>query len=215
MLSNIIQDLKFLNYVYRLKKATYGLKQAPKALYERIITYLLEKKFEREGADRTLFINRSNDELLIAQIYVDDIVFGATSNDLALSFAKEMKTEFKISMVDELSFFLGLQIRQLKDGIFLSLSKYARKVVKKFDLQSSKHCKTPMSTTTKLSKDAARKNVEKKLYRIIIESLLYLTASRPDISFSLGACARYQANPKQSHLMSIKRIIYSLYKWNS
>ena len=184
-------------------------------MYERIITYLLEKKFEREGVDRTLFINRSNDELLIAQIYVDDIVFGATSNDLALSFAKEMKTEFKISMVDELSFFLGLQIRQLKDGIFLSLSKYARKVVQKFYLQSSKHCKTPMSTTTKLSKDAARKNVEKKLYRIIIESLLYLTASRPDISFSLGVCARYQANPKQSHLMSIKRIIYLLYKWNS
>ena len=107
-----------------------------------------------------------------------------------------MKTEFKLNIVGELIFFLGLQIRQFKDGIFLSLSKYARKVVKKFDLESSKYYKTLMSITTKLGKDASRKDVEQNLYRSIIGSLLYLTTSRLDISFSVGACARYQANPK-------------------
>ena len=159
-------------------------------------TYLLEKKFEKRGVDRNLFIDRSNDELLIAHIYVDDIVFGTTCSDLALSFVENMKTEFKLSMVGELSFFLGLQIRQLKDGIFISLSMYARKVVKKFDLESSKYYKTLMSTTTKLGKDASRKDVEQKLYRSIIGSLLYLTTSCPNISFSVEACGRYQENPK-------------------
>ena len=80
-------------------------------MYERLTTYLLEKKFERKRVDRTLFINRSKDELLEAQIYVDDLVFGAIFSNLALSFAKEMKTEFEMSMVSELTFFLGLQIR--------------------------------------------------------------------------------------------------------
>ena len=167
----------------------------------------MEKRFERGEVDRTLFIKRPNDELLVAQIYVDDIVFGATSSNIALSFVEEMKTEFKKSMVGELTFFLGLQIRQLKDAIFLSQSKYAREVVKKFILEFSKHSRTPMSTTTKLGKDASGKDVEQKLYRSMIGSLLYLTASHPDISFSVGACVKYQANPKKSHLMYIKRII--------
>ena len=105
------EDHKFLNYVYKLKKGLYGLKQAPRAWYEKLTTYLLEKKFERKRVDRTLFINRSKDELLEAQIYVDDLVFGAIFSNLALSFAKEMKTEFEMSMVSELTFFLGLQIR--------------------------------------------------------------------------------------------------------
>ena len=86
----------------------------------------MEKKFERGRVDKTLFINRSNDELLVARIYVDDIVFEANSRDLALSFVEEMKTEFEMSMVGELTFFLGFHIRQLKDGIFLSQSKYSR-----------------------------------------------------------------------------------------
>ena len=123
--------------------------------------------------------------MLVAHIYVDYIVFGATSIDLALSFAKEM-TKFEMSIVGELTFFLGLQIRQLNDGIFFSQSKYAKKVVKKFSLESSKHSRTPMSTTTKLSKDASRKNIKQKLYRSMIGSLLYLTASHPNISFSVG-----------------------------
>ncbi|KAL6312376.1 hypothetical protein AAG906_008048 [Vitis piasezkii] len=181
---------------------------ALRAWYERLTTYLLEKKFEIGGVDKTLFINRSNYELLVVQIYVDDIVFGVTSSGLALSFAKEMKTKFEMSMVSELSFFLGLQIRQLKDGIFISQSKYARELVKKFGLESSKHSRTPTGTTAKLSKDASRKDVEQKLYRSMIGSLVYLTASRPNISFSVRAYVRYQANPKESHLMFVKRIIH-------
>ena len=124
------------------------------------MTYLLEKKFERRGVDRTLFIQWSKDELLVAQIYVDDIVLGATSIDFALSFAEEMKIEFEMSMIVELTFFLGLQIRQLKDRIFFSQFKYARELVKKFGLESTKHFKTPISTTMKLNNDTSIKDVE-------------------------------------------------------
>ncbi|KAK0570801.1 hypothetical protein LWI29_006729 [Acer saccharum] len=118
-----------------------------------------------------------------------------------------MSYEFEMSLVGELSYFLGLQIRQLDDGIFITQAKYAKNLVKKFGLENAKYCDTPMSTTLKLSKDASGKSVEQMLYRGMTGSLLYLTVSRPDISFSVGVCARYQADPKESHLSSVKRII--------
>ena len=120
-----------------------------------------------------------------------------------------MSREFEINFVGELSYFLGLQIRQLHDEIFITQTKYAKNLVKKFSLENAKHCDTPMSTTLKLSKDASGKSVEQTLYWGMIGSLLYLTASRPDISFSVGVCvcARYQADLKESHLSSVKRII--------
>lgn len=102
---------------------------------------------------------------------------------------------------------LGLQISQKSNGIFISQAKYAREIVKKFGLDSSRHPRTPMSTTTKLGKDTQGKEVDTKLYRSMIGSLLYLTASRPDIAFSVCVCARYQAAPKESHLIAVKRII--------
>ena len=110
-------------------------------------------------------------------------------------------------MVGELNFFLELHIRQLKDDIFLSQSKYAKELMKKFGLHSTMYFSTPMSTTTKLYKDSFKRDVEQKFYGSIIGSLLYLTASRPNISFCMGACVKYQVNPKESHLTSIKRII--------
>ena len=200
------QDPRYPN-VYRLKKILYGLKQAPKAWHERLTSYLLKKGFMRGRVDRTLFTRRNDEVLLVAQIYVDDIVLGFTSGERALDFSKEMKSEFEISMVRELTYFLGFQVKQLKDGIFLFQSNYARKLGKKFGLESAKHFRTPMPTNLKLSKDELGKMVEKTLYRSMIGSLLYFSASKPDIAFSIGACARYQACPKESHFIAFKRII--------
>ena len=112
------KGLKLLNHVYKLKKALYGLKQTPRAWYERLTTYLLKKNLRVE-VDRTLFIHKTKIKLLVVEIYVDDIIFGANSSDLALSFAKEVNKEFEMSMASELRFFLGLHIRQFKNGIFL------------------------------------------------------------------------------------------------
>lgn len=142
--------------------------------------------------------------MLVVQIYVDDIIFGSTSHSLLNEFSDFMQKEFEMSMMGELTYFLGLQVRQLDHGIFVSQTKYTLGLVKKFGLEFAKHSRTPMSTTTKLSKDTDGVSVDQTLYRSMIGSLLYLTASRPDIAFSVGVCARYQANPKESHLTAIK-----------
>ena len=138
---------------------------------------------------------------------MDDIVFGSTIDHLAHEFSEEMKREFEMSMVGELNYFLGLQVKQRKDGIFISQEKYAKNLVKRLGLDSKKHTSAPMSSSAKLSRDAVGVEVDPTLYRSMISSLLYLTASRPDIAFSVGLCARFQAAPKESYLIAVKRII--------
>ena len=118
-----------------------------------------------------------------------------------------MQDEFEMSMIGELIHFLGLQIRQQDSGIFLSQSKYAKNLMKKFGLDFANSIRTPTSPNVKLTVDLLGKSVDPSLYRSMIGSLLYLTASRPDISYNVGVCARYQVNPKESHLTALKRII--------
>jgi len=201
------QDPHHPHHVYKLKKALYGLKQALWAWYEHLTTYLLAKEFTRGQANRTLFIRNQGTHKLIAQIDVDDIIFGATLDSLAHEFSEEMKQEFEMSMIGELNYFLGLQVKQTAEGIFISQSKYAKDLVKWFGLDGKSRARTPMSTSVKISSDLVGKPVDPSLYRSMIGSLLYLTASRPDITFSVGVCARFQANPKESHLTAVKRII--------
>ena len=117
-----------------------------------------------------------------------------------------MSKEFEMSMIGELKFFLGLQIKQTKDGIFINQSKYIKELLKRFGLEDTKSKGTPMSSTLKLDKDEKGKEVDTKKYRGMIGSLLYLTVSRPDIMFSVSLCAHFQACPKESHLLAVKRI---------
>ncbi|XP_019086350.1 PREDICTED: uncharacterized protein LOC109126901 [Camelina sativa] len=201
------EDPKFPNHVYKLKKALYGLKQAPRAWYERLTVFLLENGFKRGSVDKTLFIYEEGSNILIVQIYVDDIVFGSTNPKLVKTFVKGMTKEFEMSMVGEMNYFLGLQIKQSDSGIHISQSTYAKSLIQRFGMQTSKSSRTPMSSTRKLSKDSTGQNVDEKLYRAMIGSLLYLTATRPDLCFSVGVCARYQADPRMSHLNAVKRII--------
>jgi hypothetical protein len=201
------QDPHHPHHVFKLKKALYDLKQAPRAWYERLTTYLLAKGFTRGEADRTLFIRNQGTHKLIAQIYVDDIIFGATLDSLAHEFYEEMKQEFEMSMIGELNYFLGLQVKQTAEGIFISQSKYAKDLVKRFGLDGKSRARTPMRTSVKITSDLAGKLVDPSLYRRMIGSLLYLTASQPNIAFSVGVCARFQANPKEAHLTAVKRII--------
>ena len=111
-----------------------------------------------------------------------------------------------MSMVGELSYFLGLYIKQLEEGIFINQVKYVKDLLKKYGLEGCKKISMPMAISTKLDADEAGKAVDQKTYRGMIGSLLYLTASRPDIQFSVCLCARFQANPKKSHLITVKRI---------
>ncbi|GJW53193.1 retrovirus-related pol polyprotein from transposon TNT 1-94 [Tanacetum coccineum] len=199
-------DFKKPDHVYKLKKALYGLKQAPKAWYDRLKAFLIKHEYKMGMVDNTLFTKKKSSNLIIVQIYVDDIIFGSTCQDMCDEFAKIMHDEFEMSMMGELNFFLGLQIKQMEDGIFFNQSKYIKEMLKKFGLEDSKPMKTPMSSDTKLMKDEEYESVDSTKYRGMIGSLLYLTASRPDIMFSVCLCARFQEAPKTSHLKAVKHI---------
>ncbi|GJT25737.1 retrovirus-related pol polyprotein from transposon TNT 1-94 [Tanacetum coccineum] len=166
------------HHVYRLKKALYGLKQAPRA------------------CKHTLHV----------QIYVDDIIFASTDPKDCDRFSNEMSSKFQMSMMGQISFFLGLQISQNPRGIFINQSKYANEILKKFDLHKSDPVDTPMVERTKLDEDLSGIPVDQTQYRSMIGSLMYLTASRPDLVFAVCMCARYQSKPTKKHLEAVKRV---------
>src|SRR6187551_1740660 len=197
---------RYPHRVYKLHRALYGLKQAPRAWYGRLRGFLLSKGFVMGTVDKTLFLLRAGSDILIVQIYVDDIIFGGSSNALVAKFSKDMSREFEMSMMGELKFFLGLQIKQVKDGTFVHQAKYTKDMLKKFDMSDSKMMSTPMDTTATLDADEDGDPVDQKEYRSMIGSLLYLTATRPDIQFSVCLCAHFQASPRTSHRQAVKRI---------
>ncbi|GJS50760.1 putative ribonuclease H-like domain-containing protein [Tanacetum coccineum] len=192
------EDPNFPDKVYKVEKALYGLHQAPRAWYETLSTYLLDNGFHRGQIDKTLFIKRHKDDILLVQVYVDDIIFGSTKKELSTEFEKLMHDKFQMSSMGELTFFLGLQVQQKSDGIFISQDKYVAEILKKFDFATVKTASTPIETNKALVKDEEAEAVDVHLYRSMIGSLMYLTASRPDIMFVVCACARFQVTPKTS-----------------
>jgi transposase InsO family protein len=198
---------KFPNHVFKLQKALYGLKQAPRAWYARLKTFLLENGFKMGSVDKTLFLLRQGNDSLIVQIYVDDIIFGGSSHFLVAKFAESMSKEFEMSMMGELTFFLGLQIKQTQEGTFVHQGKYTIDVLKKFGMADAKPISTPIPTSAALDADEDGESVDQKEYRSMIGSLLYLTATRPDIHFAVCLCARFQASPRTSHRQAVKRIM--------
>ncbi|GJX21135.1 putative ribonuclease H-like domain-containing protein [Tanacetum coccineum] len=192
--------------VYKVVKALYGLHQAPRAWYDTLANYLLCNGFERGKIDQTLFIKRHKGHILLVQIYVDDIIFGSTKKELCDEFEKLMKDKFQMSSIGELTFFLGLQVQQKRKGIFISQDKYVHEILRKFNYLDLKSASTPTDLEKPLVQDGDAADVDEHLYRSMIGSLMYLTASRPDIMFAVCACARFQVSPKTSHLLAVKRI---------
>ncbi|KAL8134777.1 hypothetical protein AgCh_009696 [Apium graveolens] len=198
-------DPKFPNHVYRHDKALYGLKQVSRAWYETLAQFLLESGFNRGTIDKTLFYLNHGKDLLLVQIYVDDIIFGSTNDRLCKKFAKHMQLRYQMSMMRELNYFQGLQVKQNEEGTFICQSKYTRNLLKKFGMQDCSSTSIPMATATKLDKDTG-KSLDITDYRGMIGSLLYLTASRPDLMYATCLCARFQADPREPHLTAVKRI---------
>jgi hypothetical protein len=139
--------------VYKLSKALYGLKQALWAWYARIKTFLLEHGFVMECVDKTLFTLNHGTDFLLIQIYVDDIIFGGSSHTLVSIFLEMIESDFQMSMMGELTFFLGIQVKQMKQGTFVHQAKYTKDLMKKFNMTELKPLSTPMSSTTSLGPD--------------------------------------------------------------
>ncbi|KAI3672634.1 hypothetical protein L6452_38730 [Arctium lappa] len=194
------------NHVYILDKALYGLKQAPRAWYDVLSNFLVKSGFSKGTVDTTLFIKKEKGDIILIQIYVDDIIFGSTNTKYCKNFANLMVSRFQMNLMGEMNFFLGLQVKQFSTGIFINQSKYIRDILRKFQMENSKPIGTPMAPGTKISTDPSGKAVDIRTYRGMIGSLMYLTSSRPYIMFSTCLCARYQANPKEIHLSAVKRI---------
>nr|GFA74867.1 hypothetical protein [Tanacetum cinerariifolium] len=200
------QDLSFPAKVYNVEKAMYGLHQAPRAWYSNLSKYLLKNGFQRGTIDQTLFIISQREDFILVQVYMDDIIFGSSNPQLCREFEALMHEKFQMSAMGELNFFLGLQVLQKKDGIFLSQDKYIGDILKKFRFSNFRSSNTPMDKENPWGKDGTGKDVDLHLYRSMIGSLMYLTASRPDIMFAVCACARHQVTPKECHLHAVKRI---------
>ena len=200
------EDPYFPDHVYQLHKALYGLKQAPRAWYEHLTELLQDRGFEIGKIDPTLFTKKVKGELFVCQLYVDDIIFGSPNKAFNEEFAALMTSKFKMSMMGELKFFLGFEIKQRREGTFINQAKYTQYMLKRFKLSDVKPASTPMPTKCQLDIDPNGKAVDQKVYRSMIGSLLYLCASRPDIMLSVGICARFQAAPKESHFVAVKRI---------
>ncbi|GJS94351.1 putative ribonuclease H-like domain-containing protein [Tanacetum coccineum] len=199
-------DPKYPQKVYKVVKALYGLHQAPRAWYATLSTFLLKNGYRRGTIDKTLFIKKDKHDIILVQVYVDDIIFGSTKKSWCDEFEALMKSKFQMSSMGELTFFLGLQVKQKADGIFISQDKYVAEILKKFDFANVKTASTPIETQKPLVKDEEASDVDVHLYRSMIGSLMYLTASRPDIMFAVCACSRFQVTPKSSHLSAVKRI---------
>ncbi|GJY19726.1 putative ribonuclease H-like domain-containing protein [Tanacetum coccineum] len=154
------EDPAHPNKVYRVVKALYGLHQAPRAWYERLSTFLLKHGYRRGAIDKTLFIKKDRRDIMLVQVYVDDIIFGSTKTSMVKDFEDLMQKEFKMSSMGELTFFLGLQVKQTTAGIFLSQDKYVKDILNKFDFRTIKPASTPIEAHKSLGKDEEGEDVD-------------------------------------------------------
>nr|GEV17625.1 hypothetical protein [Tanacetum cinerariifolium] len=179
------EDLDYLDKVYKLEKALYGLHQAPRAWYETLAKYLLDNRFRRGKIDQTLFIKRQKEDILLIQVYVDDIIFGSTKKELCTEFEVLMNYKFQMGLMGELTFFLGLQVKQKSDRIFISQDKYVDEILRKFKYEDVKPSSTPMDKEKALLKDSDGDDVDVHLYRSMISDYARAILDRKSTS---GGC---------------------------
>nr|GEV86839.1 putative ribonuclease H-like domain-containing protein [Tanacetum cinerariifolium] len=164
------EDTNYPDKVYKVVKALYGLHQAPRAWYETLANYLLENGFQRGKINQTLFIKKQKGDILLV---VDDIIFGSTNKELCKAFKKLMKDKFQMSSIGELTFFLGLQVKQKDDGIFIIQDKYVAKILKKFGLTDGKSASTPIDTKKPLLRYPDGEDIDVLIYRHFITVVSY------------------------------------------
>ncbi|GJX06231.1 retrovirus-related pol polyprotein from transposon TNT 1-94 [Tanacetum coccineum] len=199
------------SHVYKLNKALYGLKQAPRAWYDELSKFLLQNHFFKGTINPTLFIRCFDDNILIVEVYVDDIIFGFTHPRYTQLFFDFMKSRFKMLMIGEMTFFFGLQVNQSPCGIFINQSNYVLEILKKYGMETCDPIGTLMEIKDKLDLDQNGTPVDAMKYRSMVGALMYLTSSRPNIVHATCLCARYQAKPTEKHLKEVKRIFRYLW----
>jgi len=194
--------------VYKLKKVIYGLKQVPRAWYSRIEAYFLNFGFQKCPYEHSLFVKiGESGKMLIVCLYVDDLIFTGNDNVMFSDFKRSMMDEFEMSDLGKMHYFLGLEVVQSVDGIFVSQKKYVREILDRFKMKNCNPVDTPVEFGLKLNKVGRGDMVDNMLYRQIVGSLMYLTATRPDIMYVVSFISRYMESPVEIHLLAAKRIL--------
>jgi hypothetical protein len=194
--------------VYRLKKALYGLKQAPRAWYSRIEAYFIKEGFIKCPYEHTLFIRTvDGGKILIVCLYVDDLIFTGNDPMLFEQLKTSIMTEFNMTDLGRMRFFLGIEVLQRTDGIFISQCKYAQELLQRFKMNQCNSVHNPAVPGFKLTKDEEGIIVDSTFYKQIVGSLMYLTATRPDLMFIVNLISRYMERPTESHLQAAKRVL--------
>jgi hypothetical protein len=199
-----VEDRK--THVCRLKKALYRLKQAPRAWYGRIDSFLTSLGFTKTKVDHNLYFKVMNDESVILLLYVDDL-FLTGEEKLITDCKKKLVAEFEMKDLGLMHYFLGLEVWKSPRKIFLNQGKYAAEILKRFDMLECKAMNTPMETNLKLMVDTSLELVDATLYRHIIGSLMYLTNTRLDICFAVNTLSQYLVEPKHVHLVVAKHVM--------
>lgn len=193
--------------VYKLKKALYGLRQAPRAWYSRIESYFIKEGFEKCYCEHTLFVKTEEGNSLILSLYVDDLIYTSNSESMLESFKTSMQEEFSMTDLGKMKYFLGVEVVQDEVGIFIGQKKYALETLKKYGMKDCNSVKNPMVPGNKLTKTGAGEEVDPTAYKQLVGSLRYLTATRPDLIYSVNVVSRYMENPNERHMMAVKRIL--------
>ena len=194
--------------VYKLRKALYGLKQAPRAWYSRIEAYFSKEGFVKCPYEHTLFIKvGGGGKILIVCLYVDDLIYTGNDECMFIKFKESMMNEFEMTDLGKMRYFLGIEVLQQVDGIFICQKRYAQEVLKRFKMENCNPVHNPIVPGTKLSKDVTGEKVDSTFYKQIVGSLMYLTATRPDTMFVVSLISRFMESPTEIHLAAAKRVL--------
>ncbi|XP_061349581.1 uncharacterized mitochondrial protein AtMg00810-like [Gastrolobium bilobum] len=193
--------------VLRLKKALYGLKQAPQAWNTRIDSYFKKDRFEQCPYEHAMYVKKKEGNILLVALYVDDLILLGNDEGMIQDFKKKMTKEFEMTDLDLMRYFLGLEVRQDKFGIFVSQEGYAKDILKRFKMIDCNPVSTPMKPDLKLLKYDGGEKVDPSNYRSLVECLRYLTCTRPDLCLSVGIISRFMEDSSYTHWKAAKRIL--------
>lgn len=193
--------------VYKLNKALYGLKQAPRAWFSRIESYFRNEGFEKEDSEQTLFTKVKQGKHLIISLYVDDLIYTGDDEKMMSEFKESMMKEFDMSDLGKMRYFLGIEVVQFDGGVFISQMKYVIEVLRRFGMEHSNPVENPMVPGFKISKDENGVEMDGSFFKQLIGSLMYLTATRPDIMYAVSLLSRYMSRPTEVHYSAAKRIL--------
>ncbi|KAE8707741.1 hypothetical protein F3Y22_tig00110377pilonHSYRG00343 [Hibiscus syriacus] len=193
--------------VLKLKKALYGLKQAPRAWNSRIDKYFQENGFNKCPYEHALYTKNKDEDILIVCLYVDDLIFTGSNPSMFNQFKDVMMKEFEMTDMGLMAYYLGIEVKQQNDGIFISQERYAKEILKKFKMENCKPISTPAEYEIKMTKHEEGKSVDPTFFKSLVGSLRYLTCTRPDILHAVGLVSRYMESPTTTNFKATKRIL--------